>query len=93
MKEATHSEEPKAKDESEDKSSIATKLVNLTETQCELFTDQDGESYARLPIEGHHEVYRIDSKEFGDWLKRTFYRTESTVPNDCLLYTSDAADE
>ena len=89
MEEETHAEKPKAKAEyediEEDKSSIATKLVNLTEAQCELFTDQDGESYARLPIEGHHEVYRIESKEFGDWLKRTFYRTESTVPNDAAL--------
>ena len=85
LEEKTDSQANKTQDESEDKSSIATKLVNLTEAECELFKDKDGETYARIPTKEHHEVYRIRSKEFGDWLKRTFYRKEFIVPNDAAL--------
>ena len=85
LEEKTDPQANKIQEESEDNSSIATKLVNLTEAKCELFKDQDGETYSIIPNEEHHEIYRIESKEFGDWLKRTFYRSECKVPNDAAL--------
>ena len=85
LEEKTDPQANKIQEELEDNSSIATKLVNLTEAKCELFKDQDGETYSIIPNEEHHEIYRIESKEFGDWLKRTFYRSECKVPNDAAL--------
>ena len=71
--------------DAEDKSSIATKLVSLTQNTTELFTDLNGDSYVRIPFDDHREVYRLNSKNFAEWLNRTFYLKEKTVPNDTAM--------
>ena len=52
--------------DSEEKSSIATKLVSLTQNITELFSDTNGDAYARIPFNDHHEVYRLNSKNFAE---------------------------
>ena len=71
--------------DSEEKSSIATKLVSLTQNITELFSDTNGDAYARIPFNDHHEVYRLNSKNFAEWLNRTFFLKEKTIPNESAM--------
>ena len=71
--------------DSEEKSSIATKLVSLTQNITDLFSDTNGDAYARIPFNDHHEVYRLNSKNFAEWLNRTFFLKEKTIPNEAAM--------
>ncbi len=51
-------------------------LVNLA-ADVELFCEPDGEgdkAYATVPVNGHHETYRINSSQFRLWLTNEFYK-------------------
>jgi len=49
-------------------------LQLIEESGMCLFTDQLGFEYARLPVRGHHESHRLQSKAFRHWLVRYFLR-------------------
>ena len=71
--------EPQEYDETT-KGSQAEKLVQLAMESCELFCDPTDIPYARVRIQGHHEIYPCDGKVIYRWLCRLMYQTEGKVP-------------
>ncbi|MEX2225372.1 MAG: hypothetical protein WEB52_02855 [Dehalococcoidia bacterium] len=46
----------------------------------DLFHDATGTAYTRMPVDGHHEVWPLNSKRFKQWLRRMFFgRTGKAV--------------
>ncbi len=39
----------------------------------EYFHDPDGEAYATIPVDDHHETYSLKSRDFKRWLRHRFY--------------------
>ncbi len=52
--------------------SQATMLLDLA-THVEFFHTADGDAYARIELDGHHEVWPLGSKSLRAWLSREFY--------------------
>ena len=44
-----------------------------------LFIDQYDLEWARVPVRGHHETYRLHSKPFRKWLMRDFFRRGKVI--------------
>ena len=70
------------KDESDQKSSQATALVEIAENSCELFTDENSDPYVHIPTDGHLETYRVDSTVFRTWLSKCYWQEIDRVAND-----------
>ena len=51
------------------KESLASQLVELV-SDAELWHDRDQESFATVEVEGHHEHWRLRSRQFKTWLAR-----------------------
>lgn len=66
--------------ESQRGDSQATTLVSLA-ANAELFHDSQGEAFARIKRDGHHEVLRIGSKPFRSWLQHQFWLATATAAN------------
>ena len=49
-----------------------------------LFTDQHGVEWARVPVRGHYETYRLASKAFRNALMRIFHR-HGGIPKQSVL--------
>jgi hypothetical protein len=64
----------------EGKKSQATELVELALSAGVDLFHSGSEPYARLPVESHHEVWRIGSKGFRDWLRRAYWQANAAVP-------------
>jgi hypothetical protein len=73
--------------EGEGNSSQATRLVELAE-QITLFHTPDGEAWATLPLDKHHEHWAIRSKGFRRWLARQFYEEERKAPGSQAVQDS-----
>ena len=69
----------------DEKLSVATHLVQLAEQNCELFVNQNGDAHAHLKVGSHHEVYRVESKLFREWLSQTFWDNENIVVTDTTM--------
>lgn len=72
----------------EEKRSAAAAIVDLV-SEAELFHTPDGQSFARLKVNGHFENWPIRSKGFKGWITGSFYREEGRPPtaqalNDAL---------
>jgi hypothetical protein len=52
--------------------SQATMLLDLA-ADVEFFHTADGDAYARIELDGHHEVWPLGSKSLRGWLSREFY--------------------
>src|SRR5205823_1472389 len=52
--------------------SQATMLLDLA-VDVEFFHTADGDAYARIELDGHHEVWPLASKSLRGWLSREFY--------------------
>ncbi len=66
--------------------SLADRLVDyVRETETELFYDEFGEPFAWLPINGHHETYRIRSKYFRRWAYHLFLEKENKTLNPTAI--------
>jgi hypothetical protein len=62
--------------------SQSTTLVRLAEEAgATLFHDPDGDAYARLWADDHHEVWPLRRKQFKTWLRRLYYRSTGGAPN------------
>ena len=46
-----------------------------------LFKDLEGNAWARIPVKQHHEVYRITSREFENWLLGEYYSAHNSIPS------------
>ena len=63
--------------ESSKRESQADRLVALVTTEgVELFHDDLNESFARVPVHNHREVWRCCSKDFRRWLAGRFWQSE-----------------
>jgi hypothetical protein len=51
-----------------------TELLVECAEGIDLFHDEEV-AYARIPLGGHHEVYRVPSRAFADWLTRRLFET------------------
>ncbi|MFH1688785.1 MAG: hypothetical protein ABIE42_00935, partial [Candidatus Eisenbacteria bacterium] len=70
-------ESPDAAGESKRSASQADRLVALVEAEgVELFHDDLGGAFARVPVSGHAEVWSCRSKNFRGWLTRSFWDSE-----------------
>lgn len=72
--------------EEADKSSAASRLVELAlGEKIELFHDRDNVAYARVPVDTHHETWRLSDRNLELWLRRLFYAVEKSAPSsNCL---------
>lgn len=72
---AKPAEERKSKSKSQ--SSV---LVSLAEG-AELFHTSEGDTYATIPINSHHETWALRSRGFKDWLSKYYFESEGSIPN------------
>ena len=57
--------------------SQATRLVALaTQSGGEFWHSPEDETYATLPVAGHHETFQLRGKRADRWLRRLFYEAE-----------------
>src|SRR5262249_29952671 len=69
----------KGKGKKEKQPSQATLLVTLA-GPVELFHAADGEAYATIEIDDHHETHRMKAKSFRRWLCRQFHALTNRTP-------------
>jgi hypothetical protein len=62
------------------KRSQATQLVELA-AGAELFHSPEGEAFATIAIEAHHETWPLRSGALRKWLQRKFYVSSGFAPN------------
>jgi hypothetical protein len=74
--------------ESDKQESQADRLVALVTAEgVELFHDDLGDGFARVPVGEHREIWRCGSKskDFRRWLARQFWESEQKAPNSDAL--------
>ncbi len=79
---------PAENGESQTRESQADRLVALvTAERVELFHDDLGDGFARVPVHEHREIWRCGSKskDFRRWLARQFWESEQKAPNSDAL--------
>lgn len=71
----------------EDETNLATKIADYVTTRAELFTDDRGDAYAAVKVEGHRETLKIKSTRFKRWLQKTgrLVNNQKIPYNDALL--------
>jgi len=73
-------------EDSEKKESQADRLVKLVISDgVELFHDDLGEGFARVPVGDHREVWRCRSRDFRRWMAGRFYQSEEKAPGSDAL--------
>ncbi len=77
----------KSVDDSDERYSNASALVQLVQGQCELFHDDRDRAYATFQQNGHHETWDINSKGFEKWLSFKAY-TELGVTVNQTTYSA-----
>lgn len=48
-------------------------LIDLAESKCELWHDENGEAFASVSLNDHREHWAVDSRGFKEWLARTAF--------------------
>jgi hypothetical protein len=72
--------------DSEKKESQSDRLVKLVISDgVELFHNDLGEGFARVPVGDHREVWRCRSKDFRHWMAGRFYQSEEKAPGSDAL--------
>lgn len=71
-------------EEAEDQS-LADQLVTFVQERARLFHDQDKAGYAAFDVDGHMEVWALDSSGFREWLGAEFYRETRLIPKETPL--------
>ena len=61
--------------------SQATQIVGMALTAVSLWHSDEGDPFATIEVNGHHENWPLRSRAFRNFLDYNFYRTEGTVPN------------
>ncbi len=69
----------------EDKSSAADQIVKLVTESCALFSDDEGQTYARLQKDCHSEVWPVNSAIFRNWVSMQTYRATQKVPRGLTM--------
>jgi len=60
--------------------SMTELLVTIAEDAgVQLFHDPGETAYAKVPIDGHHEVWTLNSRKFKRWLRRELYQREQRM--------------
>jgi hypothetical protein len=68
--------------QSKGRGSQSTQLVKLTQQAgAQLWHDPEDNSWASIPVGGHHEHWPIRSRGFRKWLGRLFYLEEQKAPS------------
>lgn len=68
--------------ETENQLSVSERLIRLALRQCtEFFTDQRGNPFVQLPVNGHHEIWPVGSDRFERWLAAQFRAVAGTPPH------------
>ena len=57
----------------------ALTLADIATEHAELFHDQSDKPYARVEVNGHHEIWGCHSRPFRRWLVRQLYDTEGRI--------------
>jgi hypothetical protein len=79
------------KDEKKPKESKATVIVNLVkDSNILFFKDDGGVAHAWVPVDGHKEIWRLDSTEFKEYLRRIYFDMNASVVTNNAI--KDAAD-
>lgn len=61
-------------------SNARDRLLSLVDReQVELFHDPAGRPYAKIAVQGHREVWNLDSTRFAHWLQHTYYRQHASA--------------
>ena len=72
--------------------SMATKLTNLAIDRCELWHDEDGNSYASFQQDvngvAHRENWSINSQGFSEWLSQQAYRNLGSASSKDAIATT-----
>jgi hypothetical protein len=56
-------------------------LFGLVRERAELFTGQDGDKYASVPVDSHWECYAISTRAFRDYLDGLYFAAQSSIPS------------
>lgn len=56
-------------------------LFQLVNECAELFVAQDGDKYARVPVDGHFECYGLNSKQFREYLDGHYFSKYQSIPS------------
>lgn len=66
----------------EDRASQATLIIGVvTDSDAELFHDEEKTAYATITINEHRETHRVHSRRFRQWLGLLHYRQTQTAAN------------
>ena len=72
----------KEEEEKDNKPSQADLLVTIGKDRSELFHDETGDTFARLLIDAHYEVWPTSSKQYKRWLVHQFYESTGKAPGN-----------
>ena len=76
--------QPAEEERSEDskRESQADALIRIATTEAFLFHDDAKDGFAAIPINGHREIWPLQSKFFKQWLVRRYYEQTDKSPNN-----------
>lgn len=69
----------------------ASRLIELVErAKIQPFKDQHGEAYAAFEVNGHQEVWSIESRAFHDWLTQLVWKADRKAPREDHIRSAQA---
>ena len=63
-------------------------LIDFAKTDSVLFCDNQENEYAEIKLNGHTEIYRIDSPKYKGWLRKKYYYQNKSAPSKVSLDTA-----
>jgi hypothetical protein len=64
---------------------LLIEVVEEDEEIIQLFHNDIKDAFARILVEGHHEIWRIRSRQFKQWLVKQFWERYTKAPNTNAL--------
>lgn len=72
--------------QSEEPLPVAERLIRLAQEQCsELFTDERGNPFVQIPVDGHLEIWPLKGARFQRWLAAQYRATYGQPPHTQAL--------
>ena len=76
------------KDSEKSKENIAKKLIKIAESKNILFCDYQEVEYAVIHVDGHKEIYSIESPKYRKWLRKEFFLIEQEGVSETVMKTA-----
>ena len=66
----------------------ASVLIDFAKTDSVLFCDNQEIEYAEINLNGHTEIYQVDSVKYKSWLRKKYYYQTKSAPSKVSLDTA-----